>query len=297
MSAALAEKAFDEEVGTALDEEDSLPPTQEEGKNPDLALRDRKEEAKKARDIRLAKMPIVPEPPLFSTPNRSPNRAGSKPRSQAQLPGPAIERATLPPNAPDGPAKLSELMGQWRAEGEAVSAKSGVEKGPLDETKNKLDKELLKLADEGFQALPARSVLGWRFSAWLQNHASKAEKTKYGQAKTQKAREEIRLKWAKLEQKKDLKKNGLHSESYSHVDTTLGEYMAPDMIIASQGGWGSEEAVRRGTNIISTCCRLGGDFMSWNSQSKGWDCLLLKKKFEDIYKQKWLDMYRSRVIP
>ena len=54
MSAALAEKALDEAVGTALDEEDSLPPTQEEGNNPDLALRDRKEEAKKAREIRLA---------------------------------------------------------------------------------------------------------------------------------------------------------------------------------------------------------------------------------------------------
>ena len=76
-----------------------------------------------------------------------------------------------------------------------------------------------------------------------------------------------------------------------------GKYLPPDMIIARQGGWGSEEAVRRGTNIISTCCRLGGDFMSWNSQSTGWDCLLLKKKFEDIYKQKWLDMYRSRVTP
>ena len=119
-------------------------------------------------------------------------------------------------------------------------------------TLNLISAWFLKLADEAFQALPARSVLGWRFSAWLQNHASKAEKIKYGQAKTQKAREEIRLKWAKLEQQKDLKKWGLHSESYSHVDTTLGEYMAPDMIIASQGGWGSEEAVRRGTNIIST---------------------------------------------
>ena len=47
MSAALVETALDEALGTTLEDDDSLPPTQEEGKSPDLALRDRKEEAKK----------------------------------------------------------------------------------------------------------------------------------------------------------------------------------------------------------------------------------------------------------
>ena len=88
MSAALAEKAFDEEVGTALDEEDSLPPTQEEGKSPEIALKDRKEEARKAREIRLSKMPNVPEPPQHSK---------SQPQSsrlEASLPSPARDFAS-----------------------------------------------------------------------------------------------------------------------------------------------------------------------------------------------------------
>ena len=103
MTAPHVETLLDEALSAAVEDDDSLPPTQEEGKTPDFALGARKEEAKKDRESRLAIMPTVPAPPTFSTPNRSPNRAQTKPRSQAQhTESHKAVGATLPPNAPEG---------------------------------------------------------------------------------------------------------------------------------------------------------------------------------------------------
>ena len=88
--------------------------------------------------------------------------------------------------------------------------------------------------------------------------------------------------WAQTEYEKE-ERLFQENQSWGRVDQTLGEYMSPDMVYHSRGGYDRPDARRRGNNIIECCCTLQGDFMRWNQQAKGWDLLVLKQQWVSFY--------------
>ena len=149
------------------------------------------------------------------------------------------------------------------------------------------DPVLQHLKNTNFTTLPTRSTAGTRFAYWLENHSDPKTKKRDAAAPNNKAREQIRLEWAKAEFEKE-EKLFQETKSWSRVDSTKGEYLPPDMVYASQGGYDKPEARRRGDNILKFCCTLQGDFLKWNNQSKGYEFLVLKQQWREVYEQKWL---------
>ena len=39
--------------------------------------------------------------------------------------------------------------------------------------------------------------------------------------------------------------------------------------------------------MVASCCNLGGKFMQWNWQAKGWDVMLLKNVHRELYSKRW----------
>ena len=78
-------------------------------------------------------------------------------------------------------------------------------------------------------------------------------------------------------------------KEWRSTDELEGEYLPPDMIIKSQGGYESAEARRRGFNIIESAAKLGGKFLRWNRQSKGWEIFKVTLKYREAFEQKCPD--------
>ncbi len=74
----------------------------------------------------------------------------------------------------------------------------------------------------------------------------------------------------------DAEESSTNIQEWGQVDEQLGEYLSPIEVVITMGGWKHKESIRRGVNVCNTCARLGGRFVQWNCQSKGWDVLLLK---------------------
>ena len=96
----------------------------------------------------------------------------------------------------------------------------------------------------------------------------------------------MRFKWCRLKWK-EVSRSSEKEEAWSEVDEQMGEYLSPIEVVNRQGGWGHEEGIKRGLQIVETCCLLGGKFMAWNWQSKAWDVLLLRQIHREVYKTKW----------
>ena len=79
-------------------------------------------------------------------------------------------------------------------------------------------------------------------------------------AKNRAGKEKIRLEWAKKTyeaQSKRIRK----VEAWEEIDETYGEYMSPIEVVNRMGGWGHKESIRRGLNVVASCCKIGGKFM------------------------------------
>ena len=54
-----------------------------------------------------------------------------------------------------------------------------------------------------------------------------------------------------------------------------------------EGGPQSAEARGRGRNRVESCCKMGGKWMKWIKQSKGWEILFVSSGSREKYEQSW----------
>ena len=96
----------------------------------------------------------------------------------------------------------------------------------------------------------------------------------------------MRLEWAKGRYG-TAKKTCVKTEAWEEIDESFGEYMSPIEVVNRMGGWKHKESVRRGLNVVASCCQLGGNIMQCSWQAKARDVRLLKQIHREMYSKKW----------
>ena len=206
--------------------------------------------------------------------------------------GSQIPKTQLVPHPDDAAhpeAEISnDMMAQWMREGAEVKASTPDQANSGQAERSEDDDKYtaaLRHVAQTKQPPPARGIIGWRFNDWIKRHASKEEKAKYAKCKTRDGKAHMRQRFA-LKEWEVKRLEWRESESWSTVDITLGEYMSPDAVVVEQGGWSRPDAVRRGLNIVQSCCKLGGEFLRYNTQSKAYDVLRIKVQHQDVWARK-----------
>ena len=89
---------------------------------------------------------------------------------------------------------LKSKMEQWLTDADAM--KQSLKKDTkVDNADKQMDNALKEAHQNDFNEINAKSVLGWRHDRWLKEHASKAEKNKWANAKKRDQRAELRKAW------------------------------------------------------------------------------------------------------
>ena len=122
-------------------------------------------------------------------------------------------------NSPAQPLQY-RIIEAMIAEGKKLNeqAYSPGQEGGRDAPKER-DPVLQHLKNTNFTTLPTRSTAGTRFAYWLENHSDPKTKKRYAAAPNNKAKEQIRLEWAKAEFDKE-EKLFQETKSWSRVDST-----------------------------------------------------------------------------
>ena len=90
--------------------------------------------------------------------------------------------------------------------------------------------------------------------------------------------EEFRRSWARktLDYQTNVKS---WRKSFKRIDTSKGKYLAPEVIIDKEGGWGRKASVRAGKLHIAKCFGMGPPWVSWNGMTERYDILYLQKQW------------------
>lgn len=116
--------------------------------------------------------------------------------------------------------------------------------------------------------------------------------TGYHGMATREAKRLYREEWAKKEYAKYLVGKD-HEKSYQVIDRDLGEMMTFGSLVVHYGGWAWQPAVAGAKRTVGKCAKLGGKWMDVDPFSELNRFLVLTKKHEEVFAEKWKEFERE----
>ena len=142
-----------------------------------------------------------------------------------------------------------------------------------------------------------RKPIGNRFRAYLRDNPE--EQAKYNDIKTPghvvRLKREFRLRWAAAEAESCMITTQTQLQEYQKINTECGSYEPLDMIVKYEGGRRSRDAWEAAIRYAEKAMQLGGQWLNYNSFTERVDILYIKKKYQQVFRQKW-SLYEEREL-